>query len=206
MPTYEYRCGKCGHRFDEFQAMSAAPLRKCPECGKAALERLISGGMGILVSGSSSESAGAPCGPGCGCHPPTGGGASAKPPVPGLRSRNGAESTGEKSAGGEKRESSNAGAGDRSTSSSGASTGAGAAAASTGSKSPAPAESSTSSSSSSSASGADPDRAAWKSKATHHSREGRGIGNLGSILKGKGQAAGRGAPAPRRNAPRRRSK
>jgi len=203
MPTYEYRCGKCGHRFEEFQAMSAAPLRKCPECGKAALERLISGGMGILVSGSTSESTSAPCGPGCGCHPPAGGGASAKPPVPGLRSRNGADTTGEKNAGGEKRESSNAGAGDRSTSSSGASTGGGAAAASTGSKSPAPAESSTSSSN---ASGADPDRAAWKSKATHHSREGRGIGNLGSILKGKGASARRNSPAGRRSAPRRRSK
>jgi putative FmdB family regulatory protein len=33
MPTYGYRCSHCGHEFEVFQSISAAPLRLCPECG-----------------------------------------------------------------------------------------------------------------------------------------------------------------------------
>jgi putative FmdB family regulatory protein len=42
MPIYEYRCGACGHYLDALQKMSDAPLRKCPECGKSQLRRLVS--------------------------------------------------------------------------------------------------------------------------------------------------------------------
>jgi putative FmdB family regulatory protein len=42
MPIYEYLCGACGHQTDALQKMSDAPLRKCPECGKARLRRLVS--------------------------------------------------------------------------------------------------------------------------------------------------------------------
>lgn len=52
MPTYEYRCGACGHEFELFQSMSDKPKRKCPECGKGALERLIGTGAAILFKGS----------------------------------------------------------------------------------------------------------------------------------------------------------
>lgn len=52
MPTYDYRCNACGHTFEEFQSMSEAELRKCPECGKLKLERLIGGGAGFLFKGS----------------------------------------------------------------------------------------------------------------------------------------------------------
>ena len=52
MPTYEYACEKCGHQFDEFQSITAKPLRKCPECGKLALRRLIGTGAGIIFKGS----------------------------------------------------------------------------------------------------------------------------------------------------------
>ena len=52
MPTYDYACEKCGHRFDEFQSITAKPLRKCPECGKMALKRLIGAGAGIIFKGS----------------------------------------------------------------------------------------------------------------------------------------------------------
>jgi putative FmdB family regulatory protein len=52
MPTYDYQCSKCGHRFEEFQSMTAKALRKCPECGKAALERLIGAGAGVIFKGS----------------------------------------------------------------------------------------------------------------------------------------------------------
>lgn len=41
MPIYEYRCTKCGHRFEAIQKVSDAHLSKCEKCkGKA--ERLIS--------------------------------------------------------------------------------------------------------------------------------------------------------------------
>jgi putative FmdB family regulatory protein len=33
MPTYEYACRDCGHRFDVWQSMSDDPLTICPECG-----------------------------------------------------------------------------------------------------------------------------------------------------------------------------
>lgn len=52
MPTYDYQCAACGHRFEEFQSMSAAPLRKCPQCKKSKLERLIGAGAGVIFKGS----------------------------------------------------------------------------------------------------------------------------------------------------------
>jgi putative FmdB family regulatory protein len=42
MPIYEYRCGACGHEIEALQKMSDGPLRKCPECGKSQLRRLVS--------------------------------------------------------------------------------------------------------------------------------------------------------------------
>ncbi|MBL9079503.1 MAG: zinc ribbon domain-containing protein [Planctomycetes bacterium] len=52
MPTYDYLCSACGHRFEEFQSMSAKALRKCPACKKSALERLIGAGAGVIFKGS----------------------------------------------------------------------------------------------------------------------------------------------------------
>ena len=51
MPTYEYKCNDCEHRFEEFQSMSAAPITVCPEC-KGKTERIITGGTGFLFKGS----------------------------------------------------------------------------------------------------------------------------------------------------------
>jgi len=50
MPTYEYECLKCGHRFEIFQKISDAPLKTCPECHKA-VRRLIGAGSGIIFRG-----------------------------------------------------------------------------------------------------------------------------------------------------------
>jgi putative FmdB family regulatory protein len=50
MPTYEYRCPSCGHRFELFQRMSDTPGAPCPSCGAAA-ERLLSAGAGFLFKG-----------------------------------------------------------------------------------------------------------------------------------------------------------
>lgn len=41
MPIYEYRCGKCGFQKEFLQRVSDAPLKKCPECGKPALAKLV---------------------------------------------------------------------------------------------------------------------------------------------------------------------
>ena len=52
MPTYEYLCNNCDHTFEKFQSITAAPVRKCPECGKMKVRRLIGCGAGIIFKGS----------------------------------------------------------------------------------------------------------------------------------------------------------
>lgn len=52
MPTYDYHCTSCDHKFELFQSMSDKVKRKCPECGKPALERLIGTGAALLFKGS----------------------------------------------------------------------------------------------------------------------------------------------------------
>lgn len=52
MPTYDYACSACGHRFEEFQSMTSDPLKKCPSCKKSKLERLIGTGAGVIFKGS----------------------------------------------------------------------------------------------------------------------------------------------------------
>ncbi|MFB3896433.1 MAG: FmdB family zinc ribbon protein [bacterium] len=53
MPTYEYQCDNCGYKFEEFQKMTEAPLKKCPKCKKSGkVHRLISAGAGIIFKGS----------------------------------------------------------------------------------------------------------------------------------------------------------
>jgi putative FmdB family regulatory protein len=51
MPTYEYECEKCGHRFEVFQSMSEPPRKRCPKC-KGKVRRLVGGGAGIVFKGS----------------------------------------------------------------------------------------------------------------------------------------------------------
>ncbi|UCB56897.1 MAG: hypothetical protein JSV30_06800 [Candidatus Omnitrophota bacterium] len=51
MPTYEYQCKKCAHKFDVFQQMSDEPLKNCPACG-GELKRLLGSGSGIIFKGS----------------------------------------------------------------------------------------------------------------------------------------------------------
>ncbi|HEY7115876.1 MAG TPA: FmdB family zinc ribbon protein [Tepidisphaeraceae bacterium] len=52
MPTYEYQCDACNHRFEKFQSITAAPIKKCPKCGKSKVRRLIGTGAGVLFKGS----------------------------------------------------------------------------------------------------------------------------------------------------------
>ena len=52
MPTYEYRCKACGHGWERFQSMTAAPEKVCPNCGKRQAERLIGIGAAVVFKGS----------------------------------------------------------------------------------------------------------------------------------------------------------
>lgn len=42
MPIYEYQCTSCGHQMEAFQKISEKPLKKCPECQKSTLQKLVS--------------------------------------------------------------------------------------------------------------------------------------------------------------------
>lgn len=50
MPTYDYKCEKCGHIFEIVQKITEDPLKFCPEC-KGPIKRLISA-AGIVFKGS----------------------------------------------------------------------------------------------------------------------------------------------------------
>ena len=52
MPTYEYECDACNHRFDELQSFSDPVLKKCPACKKSKLRRLFGTGAAVLFKGS----------------------------------------------------------------------------------------------------------------------------------------------------------
>ncbi len=51
MPFYEYECKSCGHDLEAMQKVSDPPLRKCPNCGKSQLQRLMSAPVFRLKGG-----------------------------------------------------------------------------------------------------------------------------------------------------------
>jgi putative FmdB family regulatory protein len=52
MPTYDYVCDACGHKFELFQPITASPERKCPQCKKLKLRRLFGTGAAVVFKGS----------------------------------------------------------------------------------------------------------------------------------------------------------
>lgn len=52
MPTYDYVCASCGHRFEIFERMSVRGRRECPACGKRKGERAIGIGAGLIFKGN----------------------------------------------------------------------------------------------------------------------------------------------------------
>ena len=52
MPTYQYICENCKSEFERFESITAKPARKCPNCQKPKLKRLIGTGSGIIFKGS----------------------------------------------------------------------------------------------------------------------------------------------------------
>jgi len=51
MPFYEYQCQACGAQVEALQKISDPPLKKCPECGKAKLRKLVSAPVFRLKGG-----------------------------------------------------------------------------------------------------------------------------------------------------------
>jgi putative FmdB family regulatory protein len=51
MPTYDYECMECKHRFEMFQSMKDDPIEKCIKCG-GKVKKLIGAGAGIIFKGS----------------------------------------------------------------------------------------------------------------------------------------------------------
>jgi putative FmdB family regulatory protein len=52
MPTYDYRCDACDHKFELFQSITESVKKKCPECKKPKLRRLFGTGAAIMFKGS----------------------------------------------------------------------------------------------------------------------------------------------------------
>lgn len=52
MPTYDYECDACGHKFEHYQGINDEPLKKCPECKKLKLRRLLGTGAAVVFKGS----------------------------------------------------------------------------------------------------------------------------------------------------------
>ncbi len=52
MPTYDYECSACGHKFEVYQSITEDPLKSCPKCRKRKVRRLFGAGAGLLFKGS----------------------------------------------------------------------------------------------------------------------------------------------------------
>jgi len=51
MPTYEYKCKKCGNIFEKFQSITEDPIKKCKSCD-GEVYRLISKNGNFILKGS----------------------------------------------------------------------------------------------------------------------------------------------------------
>jgi len=52
MPTYDYLCDNCGHKFELFQSIKDNAKCKCPECKKKKLRRLFGAGTMVIFKGT----------------------------------------------------------------------------------------------------------------------------------------------------------
>ena len=52
MPTYDYQCDACDHAFELYQGINDPKKKKCPECGKLKLRRLLGTGAAVVFKGS----------------------------------------------------------------------------------------------------------------------------------------------------------
>jgi putative FmdB family regulatory protein len=86
VPTYDYRCTKCGYTFAVEQSIHDKPLTRCKKC-RGKLEKLLPRSINLIFKGSgfyvtdykkSGSGAGKDGGPGCG---PKGSGSKCKKDV-----------------------------------------------------------------------------------------------------------------------------
>jgi putative FmdB family regulatory protein len=71
LPLYEYKCVKCGKRFEKIENFSASETKKCPHCGAKAQRMLAAPaiqfkGSGWYVTDYAGKKSGAPSGEGSG--------------------------------------------------------------------------------------------------------------------------------------------
>ena len=52
MPTYNYICLGCDKKFSIFQTMNDKPISNCKYCENEKVEKIISGGSGLIFKGS----------------------------------------------------------------------------------------------------------------------------------------------------------
>ncbi len=52
MPTYDYSCAGCGHRFERFESAADDGVKSCPRCGKVKARRMLGTGAGVIFKGS----------------------------------------------------------------------------------------------------------------------------------------------------------
>ncbi len=52
MPTYDYVCDACDHKFELFQSIVEPAKKKCPQCKKSKLRRLFGTGAAVMFKGS----------------------------------------------------------------------------------------------------------------------------------------------------------
>ena len=50
MPTYEYKCKKCGNTFEKFQSITADPIKYCKSCD-GEVYRMISKNANFILKG-----------------------------------------------------------------------------------------------------------------------------------------------------------
>jgi putative FmdB family regulatory protein len=188
MPTYEYVCRACGHEFEEFQSIKADPIAVCPKCRKKKVERKIGLGGAVIFKGGGfyetdyrSESY------------KSGEDAEKKAREPAKEAA---------SAGNDKR--GDASPDTKSEAKSGAKPGATSDGGTGESRGDSSGSTETKSSAASDASAAAAEKKRIEDRATHHSRIGRGIGNV--VKKSSDAAGGKSATPAKGSAPARAAK
>ncbi len=73
MPLYEYKCGKCGHRFEKIENVKSSLTKKCPKCGAKAERQITAAAIQFKGSGwYVTDYAGKSTAPGSSDTPPPG--------------------------------------------------------------------------------------------------------------------------------------
>jgi putative FmdB family regulatory protein len=52
MPTYDYKCTACGHRFERFESINETGAKPCPKCNKKKAKRMLGTGAGLIFKGA----------------------------------------------------------------------------------------------------------------------------------------------------------